>query len=48
MLEQVMEKMSKIIKIIEQLNQNEPNSIGFGSNNNIKKNHHMILIYISI
>ena len=35
MLEQVMEKMSKIIKIIERLNQNEPNSIGFGSNNNI-------------
>jgi hypothetical protein len=49
MLEQVMEKMSKIIKIIEQLNQNEPNSIGFGSNNNIKQNQHMVLIsYVDI
>lgn len=49
MLEQVMKKMSKIIKIIERLNQNEPNSIGFASNNNIKKNQHMILIsYLDI
>ena len=46
MLEQVMKKMSKII---ERLNQNETNSIGFGSNNNIKKNQHMILIsYVDI